>query len=36
MKKTSSTNISENAVSALTAAGFLLIVMLLNYFIGFA
>ena len=36
MKKTSSSNISENAVAALTAAGFLLIVMLLNYFGWFA
>lgn len=36
MKKTSSFNLSENAVVALTAAGFLSIVMLLNYLSAFA
>lgn len=36
MKKTSSSNLTENVVVALTAAGFLSIVMLLNYLGAFA
>ena len=31
MKKTSSSNVSESALSVLTAAAFVLIVMIVNY-----